>query len=46
MAEFCVVFKIAPSEYKKLTLLEYNELSDAYSKSKGTTSMEDFLSGF
>lgn len=32
MAEFCVALKIAPSEYKQLTLLEYKELVAEFAK--------------
>ena len=45
MAVFCVALKIPPSEFKKLTLLEYTELSKAFSQTRGSTSIEDLLNG-
>ena len=35
MAEFCVALKMTPSEYKKLTLLEYKELVSAFARKPG-----------
>jgi hypothetical protein len=42
MAEFCVALRFTPDQYKTLTLVEYNELSRAYSLSKGTD-LEDLM---
>jgi hypothetical protein len=42
MAEFCVAVRMSPDEYKALTLVEYQELSRAYSLSKGSD-LEDFI---
>jgi len=42
MAEFCVAVRLTPEEYKTLTLVEYQELSRAYSLSKGTD-LEDLI---
>ena len=35
MAEFCVHLKMTPSEYKKLTLLEYKELVAEFARKPG-----------
>jgi len=35
MAQFCVALRISPSEYKKLTLLEYQELVSEFSRKPG-----------
>lgn len=35
MAQFCVALKITPSEYKRLTLLEYRELVAEFARKPG-----------
>lgn len=42
MAEFCVALRMSPREFKQLTLLEYQELSRAYSMSQGNN-VEDLF---
>jgi len=35
MAEFCIALKMSPSEYKKLTLLEYKEFVTEFARNPG-----------
>lgn len=35
MAEFCIALKMAPSEYRQLTLLEYKEFVTEFAKRPG-----------
>lgn len=47
MAEFCLALRIAPSEYKKLTLLELNQLAEVFTKNKGSTDIvEELMNGW
>lgn len=43
MAEFCVALKMTPDQYKRLTLLEYQELIEAFARSKGGDQMQELF---
>jgi hypothetical protein len=45
MAQFCVALKMPPSEFKKLTLLEYNELAAAFGNNP-SRGIEELLNGW
>lgn len=43
MAEFCVAMKMTPDEYRKLSLLEYQELIGAFARSKGSNELQELI---
>jgi hypothetical protein len=45
MAMFCMVFRISPSEYRSLTLVEYLAFIRAYTERGTTNDLEDLLNG-
>jgi hypothetical protein len=45
MANFCVALRITPTEYYKLTLVEYQALSKAFSSSQGNNTLEELFHG-
>jgi hypothetical protein len=45
MAQFCTIFKMAPSEYRQLTLAEFQAFLRVKSESGSTTDLEDLLNG-
>ena len=45
MAMFCTAFRMSPSEYRSLTLLEYLAFIKTYSERGTTSNLEDLLNG-
>lgn len=43
MAEFCVAMKMTPDQYRSLSLLEYQELINAFARSKGVDEMQELI---
>jgi len=43
MARFCIATKMAPSEYRTLTLLEFGAFMDALQERNGSDDLEELI---